>query len=75
MAFEVALAALIAVALAALEAVEQRDHDQFGHLCKGGWTLMRQRNTPEPGAILANGPGVHGTVCIFLFLKGISTKG
>ena len=36
---------------------------------------MRQRNTPEPGAILANGPGVHGTVLYFLFLKGIVYEG
>lgn len=36
---------------------------------------MRQHNTPEPGAILANGPGVHGTLLYFLFLTGIVYEG
>lgn len=37
--------------------------------------LMRQHNTPEPGAILANGPGVHGTLLYFLFLTGVVYEG
>lgn len=37
--------------------------------------LMRQHNTPGPGAILANGPGVHKTLLYFLFLTGMVYEG